>query len=74
MARGSAMLSGVALLLCVLSATFVADAQKTNVIKVGGLFPMFKPNKDTSGIKTSRLHHGCERVERQRYFHAKPQA
>ena len=48
------MLSGVALLLCVLSAAFVADAQKANVIKVGGIFPMFKPNKDTSGIR--RLH------------------
>ncbi|QDZ21202.1 receptor family ligand binding domain-containing protein [Chloropicon primus] len=48
------MLRGVALLLCVLSAAFVADAQKTNVIKVGGLFPMFKPATDTSGIR--RMH------------------
>ena len=54
MARSSAMLRGIALLLCLISAAFVAEAQKTNTIKVGGLFPMYKPNKDTSGIR--RLH------------------
>ena len=48
------MLRSVALLLCVLSAAFVADAQKANTIKVGGLFPMFKPAMDSSGIR--RLH------------------